>query len=151
MINVFCFSRNQTLKPLVVGWSSMAILATLLVVGCEQNLRQAVSGTVTLDDQPLPKGTIRFVPQPGTSGPTAGGDIVDGRFSIPPEGAPFAGEFRVEITAFRPSGVMRRDPDEGEYELHEQYLPARYNDRSELTATVKKGEPNELSFELKSD
>jgi len=150
MKNVLYCARKK-LQRLVVGMFGVAVLATMLVIGCEQNLRQAVEGTVTLDDQPLPKGTIRFAPQRGTSGPTSGGDVIDGRFSIPPEGATFAGKFRVEIRASRPSGVIRHDPDEGDYELSEQFLPARYNEKSELTATVKEGELNELVFALESE
>ena len=135
---------------LLANWYGVAVLASLLVVGCEQNPRQALQGTVTLDGEPLSKGQVRFVPQRGTQGPTAGGDIVNGRFSIPPEGATFAGNFEVQITAHRPSGVIRHDPDEGDYELSEQYLPVRYNEASELTAEVTAGGPNEFTFELES-
>jgi prepilin-type N-terminal cleavage/methylation domain-containing protein len=34
---------------------------------------------------------------------------------------------------------------------HEQYLPARYNARSELTAEVTAQGPNEFTFELQTD
>jgi hypothetical protein len=122
-----------------------------LVVGCQQNSdRQAVEGTVTVDGKPLAEGEIRLVPQPGTSGPSAGGPISEGRFSISRDKGPFAGEFRAAITATRETGEMLNHPDEGPIPLTKQYLPARYNSKSELTANVKASEKNVFEFELTS-
>ena len=64
----------------------------LLLIGCGQRGdRQRLEGTVTLDGAPLAEGQITFVPQPGTKGPTAGGQIAEGYFSIPNEGGTFTG------------------------------------------------------------
>ena len=90
------------------------------------------------------------MPQPGTSGPSAGGPISEGRFSISRDRGPFAGEFRVAITATRETGKMLNHPDEGPIPLTKQYLPARYNSKSELTANVKASEKNVFEFELTS-
>ena len=95
------------------------------------------------------------MPQPGTSSPTAGGDIAQGRFSITPGGRTFSGTFRVEITAVRSTGRKVMDPHRGGGERKlidetEQFIPARYNRESELTAKVSEQEPSRFEFALKS-
>jgi hypothetical protein len=52
-------------------------LSVPLAVGCGG--KGKVSGTVTLDGQPLPAGTITFVP---SKGPGAAGKIEDGKYSV---------------------------------------------------------------------
>jgi len=56
----------------------MLALLVPLAVGCGKG-KGKVSGTVTLDGQPLPAGTINFLPSKGTG---AGGSIEDGKYSI---------------------------------------------------------------------
>lgn len=49
------------------------------LVGCGADQQARVSGTVTLNNEPLKKGLISFAPKdPG--GSTAGGDIIDGKY-----------------------------------------------------------------------
>ena len=87
-----------------------AISSLLLVCGCgDSGGRQAIEGLVTIDGKPLKNGDIVFFPQPGTQGPTAGAQIRSGRFVIPAGAGTFAGKFRVEITATRPSGQKVAD------------------------------------------
>jgi len=129
----------------------------VVVCGCNHDGRQPLQGTVTLDDQPLPAGDVTFFPLPGTPGPTAGGKIVDGHFSIPAEGGTMAGTFRVQITAQRKTGkqvfdstAQMMDPKakNGMIDQYEQYIPARYNQQSELTADVVKGSHKSFEFVL---
>ena len=116
-------------------WRAMsrcAVLGVLLLCGCGSGGRQSIDGTVTLDGQPLEKGSITFIPQAGTQGPTAGAEIVDGNYTISTAGGTFAGKFRVEITAAIVSGKIEI---EGKiYDKHEQFLPDRYNTASQLEA-----------------
>ena len=49
-------------------------------VGCNANTA-SVSGTVTYDGRPVDHGSIAFLPADG-AGPTAGGEIVDGRYNV---------------------------------------------------------------------
>ena len=111
-----------------------------------------LEGTVSLDGRPLQKGAIQFNPLPGTPGPTAGGEIADGRFAILPSGGPFAGKFSVQITAAGSTGrkvldlFSKRMIDE-----YVQYLPARYNSRSQLQAEVTAAGPNRFDFALTSE
>ena len=124
----------------------------LLLIGCgQQGDRQRLEGTVTLDGAPLAEGQITFVPQPGTKGPTAGGPISEGYFSIPHDGGTFTGTFLVKITATRKTGkqVMNYALNEMIDEI-EQFLPLRYNRQSELTREVTDSGPNQFEFALKS-
>ena len=145
----FCARVSFCRLRLSLGCCVASILATTLVVGCQKDSeRQAVEGTVTLDAEPLAEGGIRLVPKRGTNGPSTGGPIREGRYSIARDKGPFAGEFKVEITATRDSGKILNHPDEGPVPITEQYIPARYNTQTELSATVKAGEPNVLNFDL---
>ena len=113
--------------------------------------RAAIDGVVTCDGKPLEKGQITFVPQIGTKGPTAGAEIAAGKFTIPAAGGTFAGKFRVEVTASRPSG--RKIPDRLTGKLvdaYEQFIPQKYNADSQLTADVKAGAENRFEFAVNS-
>jgi hypothetical protein len=120
-----------------------------LLAGCGGSPRLAVTGTVTLDGVPLEEGYIQFRPLPGTPGPTAGAEIVNGRFSIAKEKGTFAGTFRVEITATRKTDQKVMDDFSGKLaDVHEQFVPARYNSQTELTAQVTRQGPNRFEFPL---
>lgn len=122
-----------------------------IVAGCGDARRQSVSGTVTFDGQPLKEGSIRFIPTEGAEGPSAGADIIDGKFEIPKDVGTFAGKFQVQVTAKRPSQRLARNPETGRMERgFEQYIPAKYNRRTELVEEVKVGEDNVFAFELTS-
>ena len=76
--------RNGSCKAAGFAAVAAAIAAALLICGCGgAGGRQSIEGTVTLDGKPLEKGQITFVPQSGTQGPTAGAEIIAGRFAIP--------------------------------------------------------------------
>ena len=123
------------------------VVCCLLLCGCGNPLRQEIGGTVTLNGQPMPRGHIAFRPCPGTPGPTAGADIVDGRFTILSKGGTFAGEFRVEITSSRPSKKKVRLPETGELvDTYEQFLPAKYNTQTELRVKVQSNATNHFEF-----
>lgn len=112
----------------------------------------AVEGIVTLDGQSLKKGAIQFCPMPDTDGPTAGADVIDGKFLIRASGGPFAGRFRVQITAAGLTGRKVLDPRSNTMiDEYTQVLPARYNTQSELQADVTADGPNRLEFALVSD
>jgi len=107
--------------------------------------RYEVIGVVSFDGQPLPDGDIQFLPAEGT-GTIDGGKIADGKFALDVT----AGKKRVEIRATRetkemvPSGAM---PGQMEPK-REDYIPAKYNTASTLTAEVKAGLKNIFEFKL---
>ena len=87
----------------------------------------------------------------GTGGPTAGADIVGGKFAIPASNGTFAGKFRVEITASRLSSKKVADRFTGKpVDSYEQFIPHRYNRGSQLEADVKADAANRFEFSLNS-
>ncbi len=127
------------------------VLGTVVIGGCGDARRQGVEGMVTFDGQPIVKGYIQFIPEGDTRGPTAGANIKDGRFAIDPSKGTFVGTFRVEVLATRETGKSIADPMTGEkVAAREQYIPAKYNTQSELTAEIKDGQPSQLNYPLTS-
>lgn len=127
-------------------------VCSLVLAGCGDSGRERIEGTVTLDGQLLEKGTINFLPLPGTQSPTAGAEIARGKFRIPARGGTFVGKFRVEITASRPSGKKVPDRWTGQpIDAYEQFLPVKYNTKSELEIEAKAGAANRFEFALESE
>lgn len=140
-------------------WVGQSMLGALLLVsflmwlvGCTggggrpTEKTYPVSGTVTLDGQPLAEGEIYF--KDTTKGDVAFGQIKDGKFAFQ---AP-AGPKKVEIYAYK----MELDPVAKEmYGDQAQptkvnYIPAKFNTDSTLTATVEAStEPGKNTFEFK--
>ena len=120
-----------------------ALLGACLAVatGCSQ---PTVTGKVTLDGQPIPEGNIAFVPESG-SGAGANSNIVNGEYKV----QTVAGKYKVEINASKlmplPPGVRGMD---GATEEVRPYIPGKYNNKTELRATVPATE--KVDFELKS-
>src|SRR5688572_116279 len=76
-------------------------LAVVLLPGCggsDGPERYAVSGSVTLDGQPLDSGSILFGPE-GDGGNGGGATITNGEYSIPADSGLVAGKYRVRITS----------------------------------------------------
>lgn len=145
MTHVFTIAKHRTQTVLCVGLTA----GLLFVLGCGGDQRQSLTGTVTLDGQPLAEGSITFMPQAGTTSPSAGANITEGRFSISAEKGLLPGVFRVEITAKRKTGEQVMSDTAGMVEQYEQFLPACYNRESQLTATVPQG-GKPLEFALSS-
>jgi hypothetical protein len=125
----------------------LSLLALPWLVGCSgASTLGTVNGTVTLDGQPLKEGDVRFVPVDGKS-QTASAKVVGGKFTA----AVPVGEMRVEFSAPKVIGrhKMYDTPDSPMVEDIGELLPDRYNVRSELKITVKKGSQDE-TFPLKA-
>ena len=122
----------------------------IALAGCgETPPRAAASGSITLDGNPLSTGSILFTPLGG--GPSAGGQIVDGRYALPVAAGPGPGKYRVTVNAWSVSGppiydeatgVTRQEPT--------SIIPARYNSQSELEVEVQNGADNTFDFPLTS-
>jgi hypothetical protein len=124
-----------------------------LLAGCgggDELPRRAVSGTVTLDGQPLAEGTIRFDPADGQA--TGGGDVIrGGSYSLPRANGLVPGQYRVSISsASGASGASGEAPGSAGVMMSEQ-IPSRYNSRSELTAEVADSGSNTFDLDLELD
>jgi hypothetical protein len=122
---------------------SLLFLAPILVgvMGCSgSSTTGTVNGTVTLDGNPLQEGTVRFVPIDGKS-PTASASVAEGKFtaSVP------LGEMRVEFSAPKVVGRHKvyETPDSPMVDDVAELIPNRFNVRSELRITVRKGSQDE--------
>jgi len=62
--------------------------------------RVSVSGSVTLNGEPVPHGVIRFAPSAETEGPMASAMITDGQYQINQDQGPVPGEYEVRVHAY---------------------------------------------------
>jgi hypothetical protein len=134
------------MKPEVILLIALCAVS-MAVGGCSPDSgKGTISGTVTLDGQPLTSGLIRFVPADGRT-PTAEATITDGEFSaqVP------VGEKQVSISApkvvgKRPAYQTANSPM---IDIVDELLPARYNVSSQLKLNVAGGRQTE-DFKLES-
>lgn len=163
-------SRMSTADLLRAALRLRAVLCFLTVTcasGCGSSNgpeRVSVSGTVTLNGQPISEGTIAFVSQEG--GRTAATPVRDGSYVLNAIDGPYVGEQKVSIQAFEKTGKMLDvkktlpgPPDEGaavppeglKIEETRQVLGPQFNSESELTANLSSGENTNVNFDLTTD
>jgi len=126
----------------------LMLCAALPGCGKVEEKAYPVSGTVSLDGKALDDGEIYFVR--AEKGDLQTVPIKGGSFS----GKVKAGKQRVQINAFRatkPQGAASGMTG-GIYDQpgRENYIPAKYNVESTLTADVSASGPNQLKFDLTS-
>jgi hypothetical protein len=137
-----------------VRWAWLAA-GGLLVLGCLvlvlwlRGSEPTVTGTVTLDGQPLPRGSIALIPIPGTPGPGGGGGINnEGKYEITQGLRP--GKYRVEIRSTITLERKVMDPNMPTALVNDEaeVIPEKYNTNSSLIREVKPG-AQVLDFDLK--
>ncbi|TWT32773.1 hypothetical protein [Blastopirellula retiformator] len=120
----------------------LLLSAMVAALGCTpgkpEPTRVDVTGQVLIDGKPLDKGLIHF--KTVSAGSIDSLDIVDGKFA----GKVEPGSRRVEIAAFRPAAGGTPGMDAGEV----NYIPAKYNSSSKLTADVTEAGPNDFKFDV---
>ncbi|MCA9246353.1 MAG: hypothetical protein KDA42_04530 [Planctomycetales bacterium] len=122
---------------------TIRLLATVvLLAGCGDAgpATYDVSGQVTWNGQPVERGSIQFS-SPEDKQPPISAKIIAGNYEL----ACPAGPRRVEIRGLRSTGVV--DPAMG-VEGVEEYIPAAFNSKSELSADVKADGSNRFDFHL---
>ncbi|MGH7201528.1 MAG: carboxypeptidase-like regulatory domain-containing protein [Planctomycetaceae bacterium] len=135
--------------------SSSLFIVVLMACGCgsEEEISLApVSGTVSLDGQPLPDATVTFAPQTqDLIAPTSFGKT-DAQ-----------GQYQLETTHTAESGAVPGQHEvrivlpiedvlvDGEFVSAEGQLPERYNKQTELTFEVPESGTDQANFELHSD
>ena len=128
-------------------------------LGCGTGLA-TVEGTVTFDGKPVESGSIVFEPADG-AGPSAGGQIQNGKYKLAGEAGVMPGKKVVRITAIRstgrqvdagmPGATGAGGPSSpgGKVDELESYIPAIYNEKSTLTCEIAAGTANQHNFDLK--
>jgi hypothetical protein len=111
------------------------LLVVAAVAGCSSTEGQ-VSGVVTVDGEEVKSGAITFVPVDG-KGTTTGGKIENGRYSVRVP----VGRMKVSISEPRESHKKKvyATPNSPEMPVYKEWLPDRYNEKTELTLEVKAG------------
>ena len=137
---------------------ALVLAAGLAAAGCSTSgddlPREPVTGTVTLDGQPLANGVISFNPvgerMAGGDQVSGGAQITGGKFTIPRETGLVPGNYNVTINAASQSERTKPAQAGGgkPSELPKELIPAKYNSSTELKADVKKGVPNDFTFTL---
>ena len=133
--------------PVGLGIVSCVLVAAVAVgcggkKGCE---RVIVSGTVTFQGQPVASGQIRFVPTKDTQAPISGAGIIDGKYSVEANGGVPVGTHKIKIIARHIDPKSRElaktlAPGEpGKPPPAPQYIPRKYNARTELEITIPQG------------
>jgi hypothetical protein len=115
-------------------WILLSVLALVAGCGGDGLTRGTVSGKVTFDGQPLANGTIVFAPTGGTKGPMAMTESANGQYAIT-NNAPVGGKHTVKIEGFRDTAKK----DELGRVIGEQFIPAKYNEKTTLSAEIAKG------------
>src|SRR5262245_2399977 len=127
---------------------ALLLLAALILAGCAPAAKTApVSGTVTLDGQPLKEGRIQFIPLAGDTG-TAGAVVTDGKFLAE---VPIT-KMRVEINANKVIGkkkVYEQSPLSPAVDIVQDLIPARDNTGSKEVLDVQRGK-QEVTYQLQS-
>jgi hypothetical protein len=127
----------------------------LCLGGCSDDLgdRLAVNGAVTLKGQPLDQGSIEFIPldQPaaGEAETKSGAPIEQGQYEIPRAHGLVPGKYRVRITAG--TGTPPLAPGElpgPSAASSKERIPAKYNVKSDIEATVTSSGPNTFNYEI---
>jgi len=139
-------SPSRTWIAGILGW-------VLVLSGCggsSDNLpREAVSGSVTVEGQPLAKGTILFNPTSDKLPTTATGGINDGKYSIPRAEGLVPGTYKVAISSVGEAEMKLVHGAPGKLAPPPKNLISKqFNTNTKLTAEVIGGETNTFDFEL---
>jgi len=143
-----------------------ALAVALAVVGCSKDGAPKytnVSGTVTYNGQPLPKGQITF----STDGrPPSAMEIIDGKFS----GQAMIGSNKITVSAFRKTNKERRIPESAKKQIEayramnkggggessdefdpsmEDYIPPEWGRETKQIRVVEAGGQNKFEFDIK--
>jgi hypothetical protein len=131
-------------RSVCAAWGGLLVGCLLALAGCGDSAGSQVSGTVTVDGNPVEKGRIRFFPVDGKSQP-AGGEIKGGAYSVKVP----AGEMTVQISVPKVIGKKKLydAPGAREIDIHGELLPPKYNEESQLKFDVQPGR-NEKDWPL---
>lgn len=96
-----------------ISVSTFFVLVAVSAAGCgggDGLARVAISGSVTVGGEPVPNGVVRFKPAEGTEGPMANTMITDGRYDIPAEQGPVAGNYTAQVQAYQDPNAASAAP-----------------------------------------
>jgi hypothetical protein len=110
----------------------------------------ALSGTVTLEGEPLKDGSIRFIPQDGQD-TQEGAGITNGEFSIDRKHGLKPGRYLVQITSGDGKTPAREEDIAGPSSTNivsVDRIPDDWNTNSKQQIEMKSDGPNKFPFEI---
>ncbi len=124
-----------------------------VLLGCNKGpQRIVVTGFVKYQEKPLPHGAISFLPAAGTQRVSVVvAPIAEGKYSVEQQGGLPVGNYSVSIMEVYPATVKRTTPGERPLPspIPKQRIPAKYNDQTQLKATIDGSQnPLMLNFAL---
>lgn len=150
-------NHARTTGSIVFATLASFTLCTSLV-GCNSAdglPRESVSGTVSVEGKPLAKGLITFLPSDPDVPTQGGGNITDGKYSIPKDQGLVPGKYKVVISApdDKPETVVDKTNDMPGMPptLPKEVIPSRYNKESLLVAEVTAGGKNSFEYNLTNE
>jgi hypothetical protein len=139
-------------RPTVVNWRSIlsATLGVMILAsaGCSRQNegpeRVIVRGKVNYNGEPVSDGQIRFIPKAETMTPVSGSAIAEGTYEVTAHGGVPVGTYVVQIEAhkkvpYAPRPGERAPPIMTDRTVEQQYLPSRFNEKSQLVLTIEPG------------
>lgn len=133
-------------KMITRSFLFVALAAAALTLGCQGD-NEGVTGTITLDGQPLTDAEVVFTPQEGGRPAMATTDA-SGKYeliyTVNQRGAP-PGKYIVRIRSAR-----TETGENGQDVNIPEKVPAKYNQKSELAAEIQDGQSNQFNFDLES-
>jgi hypothetical protein len=130
----------------------LAVLGLLLLfLGCENyGGRQAVTGQVTLEAQPLKEGMILFTPLDKQDTP-GGAQITNGTYTVPRQNGLKPGKYLVKITAGDGKTPATEEEAGGPSSTNivsVDLVPPEWNTKSDKQIEVKSSGPNKFDFDI---
>jgi len=144
-IPAWCYST----RTLGITALSLAVFAAAYFLYPRQPPHPGVSGTVTLDGQPLANATMSFLPDDDQLEPAFARTDQKGNYALQQTEAvagAMPGRYTVRITTYEPA-VTEIDPQVAGIP---ERVPTKYNIKTELAADVEQVENNVIDFPLDS-
>jgi len=127
------------------------VLWACTCVGCTEDPlnRQSVSGTVKVNGQPIPKGSILF--NPVTSGGTVSGGVIEnGQYKVPADKGLSPGEYLVSISAPDTNAPVPKGYDKGHEPAPPELIPPQYGSKTTQKVTVTDGGSNVFDYDIQT-
>lgn len=126
--------------------ATLTLVAAALLWGCHRgDARLPVSGTATIDGQPVAYGLVAFQPADGHSGAGSGASLQQGKFDIPAAKGLPPGKYRVTVQAFRETGRVIDDPQGGK---RPELAPVQFGHVYPTDVTVVAGQRSHFDIRL---
>ena len=150
----YLLTKRRSMTRFSARSSALIVGLLSLLVGCGQPAYKLapVSGTVTLDGEPLADGVVNFQPKGQTGKAAAPGSVgrtdSAGNYqltTIYDEPGASPGFHKVKIYSYSPESAAASDVDTGP---NQERVPERYNYRTKLTCEVSAEGTDQAGFEL---